>query len=392
MRTVGAPSIVRAGLVVLSMSLAVPAAADTFNIEFPGTIQIVDDDDGSLKLRLTSDGRTLKAQAKGHFEFTEDETDFASVSPGGWFWIEERRRGRTAHRIEVRETSGGSFERKYELGGKEHVWDADGKAWLASALGEIFRNTSFAAEDHIRRVYQRSGVDGALDEIARSRSDHAQRTGYVYLLKETKSDAGVASRIAQHAAEEIGSDHQLAELILELVEVHPEDPQVLGSCVETSKHIGSDHERRRALSAILDPGKPTTAVLSGVYDSATGIGSDHELAQLLIEAINVKGLEDVSLAGPFFTAVNGIGSDHECARVLTSLSETKRLEPAVLAGLLESSRRIGSDHEKARVLLEVAAAQPLGGAVRDDFLDVARSIGSDHERGRVMDALQAGGL
>jgi hypothetical protein len=343
-----------------------------------------------LRIRLSADGRTIKARAKGEFDFTDDESDFLSISPGGWFWIEDRRSGHTQHRIEVRAAAGGAVERKYERNGDAHAFDDEGRAWLADVLHEIFANTNFATESHIRRVVKRSGVDAAVEEIARIDSDHSKCRAYRYLLDVSATDPAVAPRIASEARTRVESDHELAELLIDLVDAKPADATVLAACVEASQGIESDHEQGRALRSVIDPGKPSHEVLSALFVSAKGIESDHERAELLIDAAAAHQVEPAT-AGTFFEAAQGIESDHEMGRVLSAVLETRDLDPGVLQPLLVSTRGIESAHEKAEVLLDVLDRQKVEGAVRDEFVEAAQSIDSDHERGRVMDRLQGSG-
>ena len=217
---------------VAAMCLAAaPASADRWSIGFPGGVQIETDDGDRLRLRISEDGRTLKIDSYGHFELNEEETDVIRLDSGGKMRIEDRRRGMTTHRLELRGLPDGSIERDYERGDVRE-FDAQGREWLAGVLTTVLRNTSFDAEGHIERVLRRSGTDGALREIEHIDSDHTKRECYVLLLEKAPPDPALAPRIAESAGREFGSDHQLTELILLLMESQPDDPVLSAACVK----------------------------------------------------------------------------------------------------------------------------------------------------------------
>ena len=372
--------------VALAAVLAVssPAHADRFQIGFPSSIHIEDSDDGRLKLRITENGRTIKAEARGSYTLNDDETDFESVSPGSYFRIEERRHGRNSHRYEVRGLPDGGMQRTYERGDAREL-DAEGRAWLADVLLVIVRNTSFALEGHIEKVLARDGLDAALADIATTEGDHAQHKAYRLVLDRVGSEPGSAQRIAEAAAGSIGSDHELSELLREIMDQDTSDA-VLAACAEASLKIGSDHERGQVLRAILDRRTLAPATLDAVVRSAAEIGSDHERAEVLIAMGESQALAS-PVADTYFDAVAGIGSDHEKGRTLTSVFSRAPNDPTIAAGTVRVSRRIGSDHERAKVLSEVAAQGAVDAALAPDFFEATGGIGSDHEHANVLIAL-----
>lgn len=370
---------------VAAMCLAIgtaPAAAGRWSFTIPGGLHIESDDGDRLRVRIDEDGRTLKVDSRGHFELNDEETDVVRLDAGGTMKIEDRKHGRTTHRLELRGQSDGSIERTYQRGDVRE-FDAEAKEWFAGVLALLMRNTTFDAEGHIERVLRRAGVEGALDEIEHMDGDHTQRKCYALLLEKAPDDADLGRRIAASAGSEIGSDHELSELTLQLAELEPRDEALLAACVELTRHIGSDYERRRALIAIMVQGDAGPELLVAVARSAEEIGSDHERAEVLIALADTRSFEP-QVADAFFDAVAGIGSDHETKRVLVSTLARHGAKPHVAAGTARCAERIGSDHERAEVLGALVETTPPGGTLAPGFFDAVNGIGSDHEHGRVL--------
>jgi hypothetical protein len=367
------------------------AAADRFQIGFPTAIHIEDEDGGRLTLRITDNGRTLKVDARGLFQLNEDETDLETISPGGTFRLEERRWGRTSHRYEVRGLPDGGIERVYRRGGDVHELDAEGRAWLADALSEVVLNTEFGLEHHLARVLERGGLDEALSEVQTVGGDHAQREAYRFILDRADVDSAAAVRIIESAGRTMGSDHELAELLIDVTDrVHGD--AVFTACARASERIGSGHERGRVLRGLVEQGSSSAETAAAMVASAAGIGSDHERAEVLIAIADSKSL-DAALAKTYFDALRDIGSDHEKRRTLISVLAREPRDLQVLKGMVEAASSIGSDHERAEVLAEMARQQSVPAEIAPLWVESAGDIGSDHEHGRVlMDMLQSAAL
>jgi hypothetical protein len=375
-------------LVIGAASAAVtPARADDFRICLPGTMVFVDDDDCKLRMRVRDSGSTWKIQAEGCFEVSADETDIIDIPRGGWFRAEERRRGRTAHSIEIRRGSSG-LERTYERDGKPAPFDAEAREWMESALATVFEHSEFGRDAHIERVLERDGVDAALGEVADLDSDHATRKAYMRILALRPGDPAIVERVVREAERNIDSSHELAEFLVDSAESSVANATTLAAGAAAARAIDSDYERRRALVAILQSPAADATVVEAVLQRANDFDSDHERCELLQEAAAMSSLQ-ARLAAPYCEAVDRMSSDYERARALKSLLGRDELTSESLVAIAAAAGGIDSDYHKAEVLLEMADHKTLDAAARAACVRAARTIDSDHHRGRVLDALQA---
>lgn len=84
------------------------------------------------------------ARIEGDVRFTPGFGDVASIAPGGMFRV-EMRDGDARTRVEVRPGEGG-LVRTFRTGGREEPWSPAAQRWLAAALPELMRHTTYARE------------------------------------------------------------------------------------------------------------------------------------------------------------------------------------------------------------------------------------------------------
>ncbi|OFV91819.1 MAG: hypothetical protein A3G76_15010 [Acidobacteria bacterium RIFCSPLOWO2_12_FULL_65_11] len=293
----------------------------------------------------------LRIEARGRIELTDDEKDVKSVSANGSFEISSKGwLSLFGQRYAVRGNADGTTTRRFNVGGVERPIDAEARAWIADTIQHLVRN-GFGAEARVARILASQGPSGVLDEIARFDSNFIKARYFALLLQQQRLDRPTAERTLRLASSQIGSDFELARVLIAFVEAVPLDETLAPAFVEAANAIGSDFEHARALRALMAR-QQTPVAVKAVLASTPRIGSDFE-----------KG------------------------RVLRDLAQRKDIGADAVSGIVRATASIGSDFEHARVLLEVIASQPIDAAARQALLDTTGRIGSDHERGRVMSAM-----
>ncbi len=183
----------------------------------------------------------------------------------------------------------------------------------------------------------------------------------------------------------IGSDFELAELLVQVAKLYPVDQELPANYLAAVGTIQSDFESRRAWQVLVGRGSLTPGTLRALFIAGKDIESDFELAELLIEAVEGHAL-DATTRPAFFEAVSTIGSDYEQARVLKAVAGGPNLDEATVEAILQTSLQIASDHELATLLVTVAQRYRVNDTLRPAFLAAANTL-NDYERGRVMNAV-----
>jgi hypothetical protein len=299
--------------------------------------------------------RRVHVESRGRVELTDDERDVKSVSTDGYFEISSRGWWSLfGQRYIVQGNADGSTTRRFMVGSAERPVDAETHARIGDTIQRLARS-GFGAESRVARILAREGPSGVLDAIPMSPSDFVRAKYFLLLFSQARLDPLTAERAIRESAKEIGSDYELARVLMAAADSMTIDEALAPAFLDATNAIHSDYEHARVLLRLLAK-QQTRAAVTVVIASSSHIRSDYEEA-----------------------------------RVLNRVAEQKDLSDTAVLGIVRATDSIGSDYEKARVLLTIVAAHPIEKTTQQAILETAAHIGSDHQRGRVLSAMLRGG-
>ena len=344
-----------------------------------------DDTRSVMTWEHSDDGVKRRLEVRGKVEFNEEYTDVRDVSEGGVVRVEEVTGGQS-RRYEVRRDVGGQLTRAFYVNGQQRELDAAARTWLAQMVLNAVRQGGIDAEKRVQTILSRRGVAGVLQEIEQIDSDYAQRRYYEALLKQGNLNAAALQDTLAHAARQLSSDYEQAQLLIGVAPVLEGKDAATPAFFTAVDTIDSNYERSRVLKTLLKRVSPSRDLLVKIATSTKSISSDYEKAGVL-QSVAAVYLDDPALRGIFFQTVDTIDSDYEHRRVLSALLKSKNLSEGALTQLLDSAAAMSSDYEKATLLLEASNAYTNDTKLRAAFLKAVETIKSDYERGRVLSAL-----
>lgn len=374
-----------------------------------------DGDTHTVRSDLPEDGERFQLLMDGDVDFSESEDDIARMASGAKFALLQERGG-TTRELKVLPTANG-LTREYRVNGAAHAFDADAKAWLATAIPEIYRLTAIDADARIKRMIAKGGVPRVLAEIGLIRSDHARATYIVKLSGAAAlADAEMAGAIA--ATVKIDSDYEKRRAmgaLLAQVRIAPTNQAALlaaadgiDSDFERSEWLvaasgklpvdganaapwqaallgsDSDFERRRALQAMIERGQPRAAAVDLALRSMRGMDSDFE-SRSVLETAAQSGA--TASSADYLAVVDGMDSDFERREALIALIDAGAPDVARSQGVLKSVHAMDSDFERGEVLQALAKVMPNDPALIEAYRAATRAMASQHERGKAEEAL-----
>ena len=331
----------------------------------------------------SNDGEKLSVTYDGAIEFTDDDTDIKSLSPGGTLKIKEG--GRLSSRtVEFRADASGQIERRFWVGTSERPFEPDGRQWLAQALPRFIRQTGIGAPARVARIMRQKGPDGVFAEIALIEGSWAKRIYFTELLKADNLDPRIVERALNQAAKEIDSDFEMASMLIGSADRLLVNDATRKAYFDAARTIDSDFEMRRVYSSAIKRGTMSPDIMFSLLDASASIESDFEAASLLIDVGKLQPL-DARTRPAYFKVLNTIESDFERRRVLTSVLANADESPEARKAMLDAAATMESDFEKASLLLSfLERTQTLDENARAPFFRVVDSIDSGFERSRVL--------
>jgi hypothetical protein len=337
-----------------------------------------------MQFQWTEGARRLEVTARGAVEFADDDRDVKSLSPDGYFRIEENYlllfSGR---RYEVTADSTGRLTHTYFDHDRAKRLDSQGQAWLMGIMPEVIRKTGLGAVPRLQRILKKGGPSAVLSEISRIRDDEPKRI-YLqeFITRANLNPDQLSSAMLQ--ARKIGSDEEKAGL-LEAVAPYFLKDNLREAIFQAAGTIGSDEEHSHALLELIKRDAGTVA-LRLAAKSAGHIGSDEEKAKVLVDiAGRYKGDREVGRS--LLSSAGTIGSDEERRHVLSAVLTNGGSDREIPVEALRLAAGIGSDEEKAAVLLQAAPLFADADMARRPFFDAAGTIGSDEQRRHVLSAV-----
>ncbi|MCA1627987.1 MAG: hypothetical protein LC742_08485 [Acidobacteria bacterium] len=267
----------------------------------------------------SDDGMKIEVRVEGKVEFAEDYSDVQQILGDGVLRIRDERTAE-AKRYVVTRGADGQLKRSYSVNGEARAFDPGAREWLRGVLLLAARQGGLDARTRVKRILQRGGTKGLIEEISRIEGDYARRIYFEELLKVESLDAATLTSVLRDASKQISSDYERAQLLLHVADVYLVKSELLPIYFEATDRIDSDYEHRRVLSAALKKNKLGQNALLKMLKSSSAIQSDYEKATFLIEAAQLYAGE-TSLRAAFLEVVETINSDYERGRVLSNLAK-----------------------------------------------------------------------
>jgi beta-lactamase regulating signal transducer with metallopeptidase domain len=278
---------------------------------------------------------SLSVKVDGAIEFTDDDHDVKSLSPGGHFRVEEGTwlSGRV---YDVKADSAGNLTKTYSVGWSVKPLDPEGRAWLERLLPQMIRDSAIGAGPRVMRILRQGGPQAVITEIGLIHSDGSKR---IY-LEQLFSQATLNTEQLKDAARlirRISSDGDKAQVLV-TVDGKYFTGELRPYLFEAAKSISSDGDKRRVLSDIVKKDAGSADTLVSVARAAKHISSDGDKAEVLIEMADSYRAND-GLDMAYFEAVKSISSDGDHARVLSTILAAHGDDRDTLAWALRSARK-----------------------------------------------------
>ena len=383
-----APMSVASGVVVSSgRNGGIAVSLPSFSVDGDGNWSL-HDEDGELTYQWSEGRHKIRVRTRGAINFSADESDIVSISDEGYFDVRERDRG-LDREYEVLADEDGELDKTFYKDGRRSEIDEDAKRWIQETILFVFRNSSIGAKERAKRILERDGVDGVLNEIGEIDTDNVKGVYYSALLSSGELNGKQTRDIIASIAHDLDSDYEKAQALSNIDAEALQDDKTLTAYVDAVGTIGSDYEKRRSLATALSRTNLPKDVTLGLLRSAESFDSDYERAELL-KSLAEGGLADSDVVDAYAEAIAGIESDYEKRRALEAITDRRDLSEKTILSILKMAQDIGSDYERAELLSEMSRYTRDDDAYAKAYYDAIVDIDSNYEKRRVLSKLLKG--
>jgi hypothetical protein len=365
-------------------------------------------------MQWSDDSHRFDVRLHGAVIFTDDLTDVESLSDGGMLTLRDWS-AVIPHTVEIA-SSNGTLTRTYFVAGLKRPWDDEAKRFLATQLPIVVRRSGMGAEVRVKRIFERRGVSGVLEEIDRLGGDYARRLYLVALVDVARFDSTSVQPLLQRTGQRIKSDYdrrQVLEHVASRVVLDGEGSRAYVQAMETMRsdydqrealnaltksgapvdgdavfkaiaHMTSSYDKRMVLTDILRRGGLSLETKKGALGAVVAMSGDYDRRQVLSDYVEAFGVEP-AVREPFFAAVRAIRSNYDRREVLTGLAKKGSAGAEVQGEVFGAVAEMTSDYDRAEVLLAFAAG--VDASSRPAFVSAAERIRSAHDQNRVLAAL-----
>lgn len=348
------------------------------------SVSIHSDDDGESMFISFDDGFVkTTARVQGKIAFNADDTDIASLAAGGKATFEETRDGRT-RRVTFTE-HGGTTTPTYFVADVEQPFDANARAWFATVLPALIRETGMGAQARVKRLYDQGGTARVLDEIGKTHSGYARGLYIVEFLKLAKLSPGDLDKVIEVAGA-IESDYERRQALTQVLDTQALAPEQQANFLKQADRFSSDYERAELLIAILPKMTRTDATYQAWLTAANDIRSDYEHRRCL-EALLARGEANDTDLVRVIDASNQLHSDYEHRELLVATIDHAHNLNALAPAYTQSAQKLSSAFEHREALMALIRRGSLDASGARAVLDSADGIDSDFDRKEVLVAL-----
>jgi hypothetical protein len=342
---------------------------------------------GSFIYNYNKAGTATTLSYDGKITFTDDERDIKSITPGGYFRYSKTTFG-NKREVFIQSGSDGTLRRKYYVGRSEEPYEPEGRQWLAEMLPEIIATTGLGAEDRIRRIYAKTGLNGALAEIAKIDNDYAQASYYSYLLALPGLKDQDLPGVLAHLNRNMDSDYEKSKLLRQIAPRYLQNTKNTQQYLTAVAGLDSDYEKARVLTYVLQTPALNPASCELVIPAVARIDSDYEQAKVL-RAVLAKPELSSKAHKEVISLARNLSSDYDKNRVLLVLIANPKYVSANFGELLGSINTLESDYEKCRALTSLVGKQKLSTQQYLQLFPVVSTLESSYEKSRTLQKIRA---
>jgi len=350
----------------------------------------------------------------GRIAFTDDETSFKSITPGGYINFRKN-----DDRVIAKSNKQGLISYELSEGDSKLPLDSNGRKLITEAVKEMIA-FGIDANARMERIYKKGGNRALMNELGNLKNDNVKRMYFEHILKSDSLSSDDLSALAKKVSTSFGSDQDKEDVLKRFTIEQLKDSVTAIAYMNTVESFNDDYAKSSALKNIM-----TLAVSKELFPQVmqviNGIHDDNEKESLLRNIMDKGWLDDeqtdqvMEAAGHFnddmqkenllmrliskagvaakhfdklLEMTGHFNDDNQKENLYKKLMGENNLSEEQWISLINQTANIGGDFEKSNFLIQLSQKMPKSDNVRAAYLKMAKTISDDSQYGRTVRAVE----
>ncbi len=371
---------------------------------------------GTKESSIIINGNNFREEIKysGVISFSEDETSFESISPGGYVNF-----SMNGDKVLVKSNEKGLISYEIFKGSNKLSLDSSGKMLIREAVAEMIAR-GINATARMERIYSKGGNQALIQELDKLKSDEVKMMYVRHLVSSDSLSTDQLTGLLKKLSTVLDSDQDREAILKKITPRQLRDSaiqvaylavvngyedeysrakglqnllllgpvrQVQSQVISSMDAMEDENEKSATLLLLIDRGQPDTAQTSQMLEAIGRFRDDMLKEKLLLHIIK----KDSNLAGHFDTLLDitrHMGGEMQKESVYRDLAGSGNLSQGQWISLIGQTAGFTGDAEKSGFLLELSSKMPKGEEMKTAYIKAAKNIQDDFQYGRALRAIE----
>ncbi len=363
---------------------------------------------------ISGDNFYEEIKYSGRIDFSDDETSFKSITPGGYINFRKNE-----DRVIAKSNKRGLITYELSEGDNKLTLDSNGRKLITEAVKEMIA-LGIDANQRMERIYKKGGNRALMNELGNLKNDNVKRMYFEHILKSDSLSSDDLSMLAKKVSTYFGSDQDKEDVLKRFTPEQLKDSATASAYLNTIGSFGDDYAKSNALKNIMvitvykelfpqmmqiintindenqrnellrnlvEKGQLDEQQTDEVIEAASHFNDDMQKENLLMRLISQSGIP-----AKHFDKLVGIIShfndDNQKQNIYRKLVDQNNLSEEQWITLIGQTVNINGDFEKSSFLIQLTRKLPKSDNIREAYLKAAKTINDDSQYGRAVRAIE----
>lgn len=350
----------------------------------------------------------------GRISFTDDETSFKSITPGGYIHFRKNE-----DRVTAKSNKQGVISYELSEGDNKISLDSTGIKLITEAVKEMIA-FGIDANERMERIYKKGGNRALMNELGNLKNDNVKRMYFEHILKSDSLSSDDLALLAKKVSTSFGTDQDKEDVLKRFTVEQLKDSITAAAYMKTVESFNDDYAKSNALKNIMTIAA-SKELFPKVMQIINSIHDENEKEGLLRDIMNKEGLDDeqtdrmIEATGHFnddmqkenllmqLISKTGVAAKHfdkllemtahfnddmQKENLYKKLMGENNLSEEQWISLINQVVNISGDFEKCNFLFQLSQKMPKSENLKTAYLKAAKTISDDSQYGRAVRAVE----